>query len=42
MSREGKPDKVDWEAVKRKIEGAVEHGDLTREEAGAKYEELKK
>lgn len=31
----------DWEQIKRRIEAAVERGDLTREEADAKYRELK-
>ena len=35
-------DQPNWEAIKRRIEGAVERGDLTREEADAKYRELKK
>ncbi|MHC4442172.1 MAG: hypothetical protein ACYTBZ_11385 [Planctomycetota bacterium] len=33
---------VDWDAIKKKIEGAVERGDLTREEADAKYRAIKK
>ena len=33
---------VDWDAIKRRIEGAVERGDLTREEADAKYRVIKK
>lgn len=33
---------VDWDAIKRRIEGAVERGDLTREEADAKYAAIKK
>ena len=32
----------DWGAIKRRIEGAVDRGDLTREEADAKYREIKK
>ena len=31
----------DWESIKRRIEGAVERGDMTREEADAKYREIK-
>ena len=42
-SREGQAKKdVDWEAVKKKIEGAVKSGKITREEADAKYEAIKK
>jgi len=32
----------DWDAIKQRIEAAVERGDLTREEADAKYREIKK
>lgn len=35
-------DRVDWDAVQKRIEGAVERGDITREEASAKYTEIKK
>jgi polyhydroxyalkanoate synthesis regulator phasin len=31
----------DWDSIKRRIEGAVERGDITREEADAKYREIK-
>ena len=31
----------DWEGIKRRIEGAVERGDMTREEADAKYKEIR-
>ncbi|MDA1052943.1 MAG: hypothetical protein O3C40_21025 [Planctomycetota bacterium] len=33
---------VDWEAAKRRIEGAVKAGKLTREQANQAYEKLKK
>ncbi len=33
---------VDWDAIKQRIEGAVERGDMTREEADAKYTAIKK
>ena len=33
---------VDWEGIKRRIEAAVKSGEMTREEADAKYEEIKK
>ena len=33
---------VDWEGIKRRIEAAVERGDITREEADAKYEAIRK
>jgi polyhydroxyalkanoate synthesis regulator phasin len=33
---------IDWESIKKRIEGAVKRGDITREEADAKYEEIKK
>lgn len=35
------PARVDWEAIKARIEGAVKRGDLTREQADAKYKEIK-
>jgi len=34
--------KVNWEVIKKKIEGAVKAGTITREQADAKYEALKK
>ena len=34
--------KLDWDAAKKKIEGAVKAGKLTREEADAHYQALKK
>ena len=41
MSREGESDQFNWDNVKWRIEGAVERGDLTREEADKKYREIK-
>ena len=41
MSRDDKGDDVDWDAIKRRIEGAVKRGDMTREQADAKYREIK-
>ncbi len=35
-------EEMDWERIRRRIEGAVSSGKMTREEANAKYEELKK
>jgi len=32
---------VDWEGIKNRIEAAVKSGDMTREEAEAKYKEIK-
>ena len=32
----------DWDAIKERIEGAVDRGDITRDEADAKYVEIKK
>jgi len=32
---------VDWESIKKRIEGAVKSGDMTREEADAKYKEIR-
>ena len=37
----GVPAEVDWEAIRRRIEGAVERGDMTREEADARYREFR-
>ncbi|MEC7565929.1 MAG: hypothetical protein VX738_09635 [Planctomycetota bacterium] len=34
--------KLDWDAIAKKIESAVKAGKLTREQADAKYDELKK
>ncbi len=31
----------DWEGIKKRIEGAVQRGDMTREEADAKYKEIR-
>ena len=35
-------EKIDWDRVKERIEGAVERGDLSRDQANQKYAELKK
>ena len=35
------PSRPDWEGIKRRIEGAVKRGDMTREQAGAKYKEIR-
>ena len=37
-----KTDKVDWTSIKKRIEGAVERGDITRGEADEKYIAIKK
>jgi len=37
-----KIEKVNWDRVKERIEGAVKRGDITRKEADQKYAELKK
>ena len=37
-----KIEKVNWDRVKERIEGAVKRGDMTRKEADQKYAELKK
>ncbi|MEN8773930.1 MAG: hypothetical protein ABF379_10105 [Akkermansiaceae bacterium] len=37
-----KTQKVDWDRLKERIEGAVDRGDMTREQADQKYAELKK
>jgi polyhydroxyalkanoate synthesis regulator phasin len=34
--------KIDWEAIKNRIEGAVKAGQITREQADARYASLKK
>ncbi|MHC4283370.1 MAG: hypothetical protein ACYSWZ_10430 [Planctomycetota bacterium] len=41
--REGaaRDDDIDWKSIKRRIEGAVKRGDMTGEEADAKYREIK-
>ena len=36
-----RPTPVDWDSIKRRIEGAVKRGDITRKEADAKYSEIK-
>ncbi len=42
-AREGEAKKdVDWEAIKKRIEGAVKNGDMTREEADTKYKAIRK
>jgi beta-lactamase regulating signal transducer with metallopeptidase domain len=41
QSQRGAGTDVDWESVKRRIEGAVESGKMTREEADAKYKEIR-
>jgi hypothetical protein len=33
---------VDWDQIKKRIEGAVERGEMTRDQANAKYAEIKK
>jgi beta-lactamase regulating signal transducer with metallopeptidase domain len=40
--RQNECDEIDWDSIKRRIEGAVERGDMPREEADAKYIEIKK
>jgi hypothetical protein len=42
QARESAERDFDWENVKQRIEGAVKRGDLTREEAEAKYKEIRK
>ena len=37
-----KAENFDWDRVKERIEGAVERGDMTRDQANEKYAELKK
>lgn len=37
----GQPIRPVWESIKKRMEGAVERGDLTREQAKQKYAELK-
>ncbi len=39
---EAKSDRPDWGAIKRRIEGAVKAGKMTREEANKQYESIKK
>ncbi len=36
-----RPTRVDWGRIKDRIEGAVKRGDMTREEADAKYKEIR-
>ncbi len=33
---------TNWKGIKKRIEGAVKSGDMTREEADAKYKEIRK
>ncbi len=40
-SKRGGDARLDWEAIKKRIEGAVESGKMTREEADAKYKEIR-
>jgi hypothetical protein len=42
--KEAKPkiEKVNWNQIKERIEGAVKRGDMTREQADQKYKELKR
>jgi len=40
-SKRGGDARPDWEAIKKRIEGAVESGKMTREEADAKYKEIR-
>jgi len=42
LAQEGDKPKINWEQIKKRIEGAVERGDITRDQANAKYEEIKK
>jgi len=37
----GDRERPDWEAIKRRIEGAVKSGKMTREQADAKYREIR-
>jgi len=37
-----KIEKVNWDRIKERIEGAVKRGDMTREQADQKYKELKR
>lgn len=37
-----KSEQIDWDSLKKRIEGAVERGDMTRDEANQKYAEIKK
>lgn len=39
---QGHPQRPDWDSLKKRIEGAVERGDLTRDQANQKYLEIKK
>jgi len=37
----GNRERPDWEGIKRRIEAAVKSGDMTREEADAKYKAIR-
>jgi hypothetical protein len=39
--QESRAHRMDWDGIKKRVEGAVERGDLTREEANAKYKAIK-
>ena len=41
MRERGGAARPDWEGIKKRIEGAVERGDMSREEADAKYKEIR-
>ena len=36
-----KPAQLNWDNIRRRIEGAVKRGDMTRKEADVKYREIK-
>ena len=40
--KDGSHAKIDWDAIKKQVEGAVKAGKITREQADAKYTALKK
>ncbi len=41
QSEHGDRERPDWEGIKKRIEGAVKSGDMTREEADAKYKAIR-
>ncbi len=41
QSQRGGGARPDWEGIKKRIEGAVQRGDMTREQADAKYKEIR-
>ena len=41
VARAGPKRELDWDGIKRRIEGAFKAGKMTREEADAKYREIK-